>query len=243
MRNVVFWGLFPFLLPQAMYVRKTAPRFAPAAGPDKGIIGSGPQRRLLAVGDSIIAGVGAERLTSALVGTTAEALAERLQCQVAWHAVGKTGYNSSKILDRLLPRLPDEPADFIIVSVGVNDITSLTLIPQWRSNLETLLERLSAHSPDATIAVAGIPPLRGFPLLPQPLRAVTGLRGATFDDAGREIVAGFGNSVHVPIDFHPTPERFADDGYHPSEESYAEFGQDMADSLVRQRRARIDQAP
>ena len=56
MRNVVFWGSLPFLAPQALYVRRTAPRFAEASGPSKGAIGAGPGKRLVAIGDSIVAG-------------------------------------------------------------------------------------------------------------------------------------------------------------------------------------------
>ena len=59
MRNLLFWGLFPLLIPQALWVRKTAPRTAPAAGPRSGTVGDGRPIRLVGVGDSIIAGVGA----------------------------------------------------------------------------------------------------------------------------------------------------------------------------------------
>ena len=161
MKNVLFWGVVPFLLPQALYVRKTAPRFAPAAGPSEGMWGNGTRTRLLAVGDSIIAGVGASELSKALVGQTAAAIAASLNCCVSWQAHGISGYNSTKILDHLLPALPDVTADYIIVSVGVNDITGLTTLRKWRQNLSLLLDKLHAHSPDAVIAIAGMPP---FPI-------------------------------------------------------------------------------
>ena len=233
MRNILFWGALPLLLPQALYVRKTAPRFAPAAGPKEGSSGAGERRRLLAVGDSIIAGVGATHLTRALVGQTATALAASLDCRIAWHAHGVSGYDSTKVLERLVPELPKHAADYVIVSVGVNDITGLTTLGRWRQNLSLLLDELQAHSPDATIAVAGMPPLHGFPLLPQPLRATFGLRGRMLDEVVRDVVDAIPGAVYVPVDFEPAPHRFADDGYHPSEDSYAEYGRSMADSLIR----------
>lgn len=233
MKNLLFWAAFPFLLPQALYVRRTAPRFSPADGPSYGSSGHGNPARLLAVGDSIIAGVGATVLSRALVGQTAEAISSSLRCCVSWQAHGASGYTSAKILQRLVPNLPDGPADYIIVSVGVNDITGLTSLRKWRENLSLLLENLRTHSPDAAIAVAGMPPLHGFPLLPQPLRAAFGMRGRIFDDAARSVVARFPNTVHVPLDFDPEPHQFALDGYHPSEESYSEFGRYMADGLLR----------
>ena len=232
MRNLLFWVMIPFLLPQALYVRKTAPRFAPADGPSFGSSGNGRHTRLLAVGDSIIAGVGATELSRALVGHTAAAVAASLNCRVSWQAHGVSGYDSAKILELLLPELPDAEADFIIVSVGVNDITGLKTLRKWRQNLSLLLDRLRAHSPGAVIAVAGMPPLHGFPLLPQPLRATFGMRGRSFDEEVRNLVEGLLNTVHVPLDFDPAPHQFAADGYHPSEESYAEIGRHMADGLL-----------
>ena len=232
MRNLLFWAAFPFLVPQALYVRRTAPRFAPAGGPSEGSVGEGEQTRLLAVGDSIIAGVGASELSKALVGQTATALATSRNCRVSWQALGVSGYNSAKVLRHLVPELPGAVCDYMIVSVGVNDITGLTSIQRWRRNLSLLLHKLQAHSPNALIAVAGMPPLHGFPLLPQPLRATFGMRGRVFDDVARRVVDDFSNTFHVPLDFEPDPSRFAPDGYHPSEESYAEFGRHMADRLV-----------
>jgi len=232
MKNLLFWIVFPFLLPQAYYVRKTAPRLAPAGGPSKGSVGDGEQKRLLAIGDSIIAGVGAQELSKALVGQTAAALAASENCRVSWQALGVSGYDSTRILKRLVPDLPGGSFEYIVVSVGVNDITGLTSIRKWRQNLSLLLSRLQAHSPRAVIAVAGIPPLHGFPLLPQPLRATFGVRGRSFDEVTKSIVNGHENSRYVPVDFDPDSEWFAPDGYHPSEESYAEFGRHMADKLL-----------
>ncbi len=232
MKSLLFWLVFPFLVPQALYVRQTAPRFAPASGPTEGLVGQGQIKRLLALGDSIIAGVGASELHRALVGRTAASLAETEGCQVEWHALGRSGYDAREILEDLVPKLPDQDFDFIIISVGVNDITGLTRIRNWRRTLEEILSRLRKHSPDAVIAVAGMPPMHGFPLLPQPLRALFGMRARLFDETAREVVSEFGKATHLPVDFEPHPERFSPDGYHPSEESYVEFGARMADALV-----------
>jgi lysophospholipase L1-like esterase len=232
MKNLIFWIALPFLLPQALYVRRNAPRFAPAGGPTQGSFGNGEPVRLLAIGDSIIAGVGASELSRALVGQTAQALAASRNCRVCWRAHGISGYDSRKILEHIVPVLPDVAFDYIIVSVGVNDVTGLTTIRTWRRNLALLLGRLQTHSPHARIAVAGLPPLHGFPLLPQPLRAAFGMRGRALDQVAREVVIDMQNVQLVPLDFEPDPGKFAPDGYHPSEESYAEFGRHMADELL-----------
>ena len=232
MTNLLFWIAFPFLVPQALYVRRMAPRFAPAGGPSEGTVGSGKQIRLLAIGDSIVAGVGASELSKALVGQTATALAESRNCRVSWRALGVSGYDSTRVLERIVPELPAVAFDYIIVSVGLNDVTGLTRVRKWRQNLTLLIGTLQAHSPNALIAVAGIPPLHRFPLLPQPLRAVFGMRGRAFDKVAEAVVHRHKRSLHIALDFEPKPAKFAPDGYHPSEAGYTEYGRHMADRLL-----------
>ncbi len=232
MRSILFWGLLPLLLPQAIYVRKTAPRFSAASGPQEGVVGSGQNVDLIAIGDSIIAGVGATTLEKALVGQTAEKLSHLCNCSITWKALGRIGAVSKQVFEQLVPRLPEKRPNVLVVSAGVNDITSLSSVTTWRQHLSTLLQALGSYAPEAIIAVAGIPPLRGFPILPQPMRALFGIRGKTFDRVLQEEIARHKNAIHVPLDFEPEPQMFSADGFHPSEESYREFGEMMATKIA-----------
>ena len=232
MRSIIFWTLLPFTLPQAIYVRKTAPRFSAAGGPQEGIAGSGKEYHLIAIGDSIIAGVGASTLAKALVGQTAERLSVLCNCAISWKTIGRIGAVSKQVIERLVPLLPEQRPEIMLVSVGVNDVTSLSSVANWRQNLSELLATLGAYAPDAIIAVAGIPPLRGFPVLPQPMRALFGIRGETFDRVLRQEIARHQNAIHLPLDFEPEPHMFSADGFHPSEESYQAFGEMMATGIV-----------
>lgn len=234
MRSLRFWGALPFLLPQAIRVRRTAPRFAAADGPHQGSFGNGDELQLVALGDSIIAGVGAQTLENALVGQASKKLAEELGCKISWSADGRIGARSEDVLRRVRLRETAKGKQIIIVSVGVNDVTSLSTVPRWRRNLRRLLLTLREQSPDALIALAGFPPLEIFPLLPEPLRAVLGVRAKAFDAAAREEVARLARAIHVPVDFEPHPNAFAADGFHPSQESYLEFGQAVAERIVEQ---------
>ena len=232
MRSLLFWSLFPFVLPQAILVKKNAPRFRSARGPTSGAVGTGKTLQLVAIGDSIISGVGAPTLDKALAGQTAATLADTLDANIHWTALGSTGANTKKILDRLVPRLPDHPVDFFLISAGVNDVTSLATVANWKEDLQDLLQAIRAHSPNAILAVAGIPPLRGFPLLPQPLRALFGVRADTFDLAANQLIQDQQQVIYIPLDFEPRPELFSEDGFHPSEASYSVFGQLMGSRLA-----------
>ena len=220
------------VLPQAVKLKKTAPRFSAAKGPATGMIGSGDGIRLLAVGDSIIAGVGAQTIAQALVGRTAEYLARDLACSVKWEAVGKIGVTCGQIQKKLVPQLPRTPADIILVSSGVNDTISLSRTSEFKNSLSLLIQSLKAHSPQALIVMAGVPPLNAFPLLPQPLRAWFGLRSSILDTIARKEVRYLDPVVYVPLDVIPEPDKFSKDGFHPSQESYKEFAQIMTAAIV-----------
>ena len=66
--------LSPLLLAQAVRVRKIALQLPEAAGPRTGITGSGPALRVLIIGDSSAAGVGAPTQEVALAGRLANSL-------------------------------------------------------------------------------------------------------------------------------------------------------------------------
>ena len=231
--DLLFWSLFTLLLPQAVWVRKTAPRFPAAGGAPDGAIGRGPnQLQMLAIGDSIVAGVGADTLANALVGQTARHLANRLDARIHWKACGRIGATSRQIATRLLPQVENGPFDAILISAGVNDIISLHGLGRWREDIEDLLNTLANRWPDAVIAFSGLPPMNHFPALPQPLRALFGLRARQFDRVLREVLEDHPQAVHIPVAFEARPGSFCDDGFHPSEQSYCEFGQMAATNCI-----------
>ncbi|MEW6351214.1 MAG: SGNH/GDSL hydrolase family protein [Thermodesulfobacteriota bacterium] len=230
--RVAFWMLFPFTIPQGLWLRARAPRFGAAAGPHTGEVGSGKPLSLLAIGDSVIAGVGARTVEEALPGQVATALADRLKRQLHWFALGSIGADARKIRQRLVPKLPSTPFDLIVLSAGVNDVTGLRRTNGWRKELGQLLDDLRGHSPDALIVLADLPDLSRFPLLPQPLAWVFGLRARTFAAAGEIETARRPNCAYARLRFDYSPEQFSPDGFHPSAESYRQWGQALAEFMT-----------
>lgn len=233
MRSLLFWGLLPFVIPQALLLRRNAPRFAGATGPKSGVVGNGKTYRFLAIGDSVISGVGAKNMANAFAGQTATHLASLLNGQIHWSARGIIGADAKAVLNELVPELDAIEQDFILVSVGVNDVTSLSRISQWKDNLERLIKSLNQHSPNAIIAIAGVPPLEIFPLLPKLLRRLFGMRARCFSDAAHDVVNTFNKVVYLQLDFEDGPGKFALDGFHPSEASYNELGKGAAEVFAR----------
>jgi len=224
--------LFPVMLTQAFALRRRALHFAPAAGPLHGRLGLGAPLHFLAIGDSIISGVGARRVERSTVGHLVRFMAGRLSREIHWRTLGIIGASAARVRHRGVPTLPPQPYDAIVVSVGVNDVLRLERSASYRAHLVALLTELRAHSPHSVIACIGLPPVDAFPKLRRPLRWIVGTRVRRFDAVARDAVAGFSDAVHVPVHFTPRPEMFADDGLHPSETSQRKLAKLVAAALT-----------
>jgi len=225
-----FWLCLPFALPQALWLRRTARRLPPATGDSFGRVGVGEPRRLLSLGDSIVAGVGVDLLQDALPGQLANALARSGGWQIDWTAIGINGADASQLVRDALPALGTNQFDFIFVSVGVNDVTRLTLLKQWSTAIDSLLSALCRHSPNARIILAAVPPMRQFPALPWSLRKLLGHRAEQLDDIGRERAARFPQVIHFSTPL-PGTDAFAEDGYHPGVDACRVWACATADQL------------
>lgn len=236
MQSLQFWASFALALPAAVRTRRTAVRADGAAGPESGSTGEGPAFRLVGLGDSIIAGVGATTHAVGLVGRAAEQIASARSQRVDWSVHGRSGATTNRVRARLLPEAPVEQADAVIVSAGVNDLTRLRSPRQYGKNLVALLDAIGQRAPLARIGVAGMPPLEHFPALPPSLQRAFGTRGRQFDAVIRRVTQSRTRVAHVPIviddETAARREAFSADGFHPSESSYVPFGRAAADALL-----------
>ncbi|WP_442908880.1 SGNH/GDSL hydrolase family protein [Halopseudomonas sp.] len=222
----------PLLLPQAMWVKRTALRLPDAQQPWQGLVAApdGARERplrLLLVGESTVAGVGVECQQQALVGQLASQLAEQLGRPVQWQAAGRNGAVAGDCLQDLLPAVTGQQWDLALIVLGVNDTTHLTPRPRWRRNLRGLIEQLQVCS--GRVMLTGVPPLGHFRALPQPLRGWFGLRAGLMG-ADLQAVARDSGAHYLSLDLPFEPVYLARDGYHPSAAGYRQW----AAGIVRQ---------
>lgn len=201
-------------------MRATALRLPEAAGERRV---DGGALRLLIVGDSSAAGVGARHQGEALAGQLAGVLAARLGQPVGWQLVAASGHRSEQALAQL--RATDlAPADVLVTALGVNDVVE-QVAPQ---RALAALDGIHAHAVErAGVRLAlhcGAPPMQAFPLLPQPLRWFFGRQAARFNKAlalsvahqeGRRVVL-------LPEALQRDASMLmAEDGFHPDPRGYA----------------------
>ncbi len=188
--------------------------------------------RLLVIGDSSAAGVGAATQCDALAQQTAIALALQLQRPVAWQLIAQSGVNTAQAL-ALFEQSEAQPADAVLFALGVNDATSQVNAMQYIANTQKLWLAVQAKTGAQSALFSGFPPVHDFPALPQPLRFYLGAWARWLDGALQRwtaqqehgycaIEATLGNASVADM---------ADDGYHPGPRIYAAWAQ-QAGALI-----------
>lgn len=221
-------ALLPILAVQGLIVRNRALALPEAAGPRRGAIGNGPPLRLLIVGDSSAAGVGADTQDEALAGHVTRNLAT--SHSVDWVLFAKTGATTASTLARLR-QLPVNDFDLAIVVLGVNDVTRFVGLHKWLKLQDALTQRLRNDYGAKHIFVSALPPLGQFPLLPNPLAWVLGCHSDRLDKAQQQRCAIEPDLHYLPIDLNLDVSAMARDGFHPGPAVYAAWGKTMAEAI------------
>ena len=238
LRLSLLWGfaliLMPALLIQGWWVRKRAIRMGPAEGPSQGFLPEedhqnrtrdgvvvsneriNPPLKLLGLGDSVIAGVGLASTESTITARLADRLNQHLGRAIDWRIIGKDG---AKIIDtqRMLAATESEAFDWIMVSVGVNDVTGLTSLVKWQQGLLGLISDIRVRSGNASVVFLQLPPMGRFEMIPQPLRGVLGIRAAMLRKVLIWIVEAHRGVWMIDPAGLFDPAYMAEDGYHPNE--------------------------
>ena len=221
--------LSPLLLVQALRVRKVALQLPEATGPRAGTTGDGPPLRILIIGDSSAAGVGARTQDEALPGQLASALSTHHT--VHWHLIASTGATTATTLTRLQSEtLPK--SDVVLVILGVNDVTRGGPQSAWLRTHASLRSLLRKQTGARRLYICQIPPLGGFPLLPNPLRWLLGRRATRFDAALFAELAREPDTRYAPLPDMLDVSDMAEDGFHPGPIIYAAWAKEVARRII-----------
>lgn len=225
-------ALGPILLAQAHWLRRTALELPEPEGPRRGTAGRGILKlRLLVVGDSSAAGVGARTQREALARPLAERLAERLAGSVRWQLVARSGLTSGGVYDELVSAQP-RPADVAVVVVGVNDITKNVPLEVALRHRSRIADWLRAHGEARHVIFPALPEMEKFPAVPKPLSWYAGRAARRNNRAQRRWAAQQAGVAHLEMDGVTHASLFCEDGIHPAPALYAKVADRLADRIV-----------
>lgn len=226
-------ALLPVLLIQGLKVRHNTPRLAEASGDREGVSGQGQPLSLLILGDSAAAGVGVESQKEALSGVILSCLED--EYLVRWKLHAKTGDTTQQVTSALQLLAP-QPYDVVVTSIGVNDVTKLISAKKWLRQQQQLFLEIQNRFQPKLIIVSGVPPMQHFSALPNPLAWLFGQYAAQMNQKLQQWLAPQTQYQFLHFDiqtFQGLNLPMASDGFHPSKEIYALWGQQIA-ALVRQ---------
>ena len=201
----------------------------PDAGGDKfGQVGTGDDpAKLFVIGESTVAGLGARDHERAYAGQFAKYLSEHIGRPVAWKVVGKNGVTARRTIENLLPQMPDERFDYILVGLGGNDVMKLSSPRKWRSDMLELLGILREKNPDAVIFLSNCPMIKYSPAIPHPIKFMLWELSKMHDANIKEFTRGMARVFYYPQPADIRLDGFFADGIHPSEQGYADWAEAM----------------
>ena len=211
------------VLPQGTRLRRTTPRLPDAARPWEGELAGPDPLRLLVLGDSTAAGVGAPNQQVALPGRLADALHARTGRGVAWRAVGENGATARDLGERFLDEALSAPADLLFLTVGANDALAMRSARAFAADVRHILNAFDRSNPDAFVLMSSLPVFGRFGLLPQPLRTALYRHSLALEGAARALVEARPRAV---MSSDPPPystDFWAVDLFHPSATGYRDW--------------------
>jgi lysophospholipase L1-like esterase len=191
---------------------------------------------LLLLGDSIAAGLGADKPKHTLGAQLAKRLARHTHRSVNLHTAAEVGSETSRLQDQLAGLPPGYSAEVAVIVVGGNDITH-----RVRTSLSTnhLAEAVRWLQEGGTEVVVGMcPDLGALIAIPQPLRTLVGIASRQLANAQREVVTELGGravslaEVVGPFFISEPDEMFAIDRFHPSSAGYRRTAKAVLPSVL-----------
>lgn len=191
---------------------------------------------LLLLGDSIAAGLGAERRKDTLGGRLARGLAKATRRSVRLRTAAVVGSESSALPAQLASLPAEYRPDVAVLVVGGNDVTHRVPVADSVRHLITTVAAL--HALGAEVVVGTCPDLGALRAVPQPLRSLGSLASrqlAAAQRAGAVDSGAFVVSLATVVGpfFVVNPEEmFSLDRFHPSAAGYRRTAKAMLPSLL-----------
>ena len=142
-----------------------------------------------------------------------------------------SGATSDDVLHRQLERGIQADPNLVTLGIGINDIGHGVGPEEFAQNYDAILKRLKEGT-KATIVVSNLPDISSAPRIPVALRSEYQQRIITFNRKLEEIAGRHGVVVfdvfeitHQELASHP--EYFSADGFHPSDQGYELWAQQM----------------
>ena len=241
---IVSVPLLPIMAYQGKKIRKSVPSLPEAEG-TQGISTCVSKKtiRMIAIGESTIAGVGVATHEEGYTGTLAKELAERLGVNIEWRVYARNGYTVERLTKKILPKIEEKRADLIVIGTGGNDAFKLNTPKQFYQNILQLIDNLQVKFPNTPIVFTNVPPIKEFPAFTPLIKFTIGNLGEILGEELEKAVSKRQNVYFIAekitlnkwikkMNISADEKDFFSDGVHPSKLTYQTWAKDTAMFIV-----------
>ena len=219
---------------QAWIAERRTPHLPPAQPPFHGrVSGVGIPIRVLGIGESTVSGIGLSRGDQTVTAATARGLARVTGRPAIWQAHGLSGATAREGLRRVVPHIPPEPADLVVIAFCVNDVISYRSPSGFTDDLAAVVSATRNRVGDAAVVIGGIAPMASFPALPWPLGTILGWRAAALQAAADGLAQRLPKLVVEQFSEPLSSDLFSSDGFHPNPHAHSLWGRKLQPSPSR----------
>lgn len=245
---ILYFPLLPVMYFQAKKIKNSVPKLPEAEGIEGRSTNSQPTLRtlrMLAIGESTIAGVGVQTHQEGFTGTLADTLSQYLSADIIWKVYARSGYTAKRVTQKIIPKITETKIDLLIVGIGGNDAFTLNKPERWKKEVKELIINLKEKFPNAPIVFCSMPPIKEFPAFTSLIKATIGNLVEILGEELIEVIKEFDNVYynHDIITINSWNKKFGldynasyyfSDGVHPSKFAYQTWAKDLADIIVNQ---------
>lgn len=233
--------LAPIYLYQAHQIKRTAISLPEPNGERIGtttVQSAGQSLKLMIIGDSAGAGVGVAHQDDAALGRIIHHLSAHIADfsfgTIEWQLHATTGHTSLDILKNL-QNINDTAIDYVIISVGVNDVVKKTSEAAWRQAITSMVQMIDAKFGARQVYFLSLPPMQLMPSLPYPLNHFLGYQAKRLDRLLYQSCEMLPKATYLADEFDKAAldshQMFAKDGFHPSAITYDIWSRTIAQAI------------
>ncbi|MFD0861777.1 SGNH/GDSL hydrolase family protein [Sungkyunkwania multivorans] len=236
--------LLPIMYFQGKRIKARIPKLPEAQGVE-GVVLKNTQEslQLLTIGESTIAGVGVKTHDEGFTGTLAKVLSEKLATTVKWKVYARSGHNTKKVTETIIPQIKEKRVDLIVIGLGGNDAFELNTPMRWKRHIGELIAAIKVKFTDTPIFFTNMPPIKAFPAFTPIIKFTLGNLVEILGKELAELVSDYDGVFYYTnkitledwidrLDIKAEPAAFFSDGVHPSKLTYQTWGGDMANFIL-----------
>ncbi len=241
--------LLPLMYYQGKRIRKSVPELPEADGVEgksRSYAKSERALKLIALGESTIAGIGVSTHEEGFTGTFAREISRLLGLNMDWKVYARSGYTAKRVKTHIVPSITEKEADLIIIGLGGNDAFTLNRPGKWKVQIQQLIESLRSRFPGAIMVFCNMPPIKEFPAFTPLIKFTVGNLVEILGEELEKIVGDYPDVFYTKekitlqgwahkFSLDAKREDFFSDGVHPSKLTYQTWAKDIANEIIKEK--------